>query len=905
MEPIQVVQSCKKIRDLTVSIFFMFKFNLMVKLKTYSFCFLCILSCSLFSQILPRPVFSHNSGYYADSISLSITSPITGAQIRYTLNGEEPTSNSTLYSIPLIIKNRAHTQNIISTIPTNPSFNYPKPGYDTSRADTRGWLQPYDTIFKATVVKAKLFKPGFSSDSTLVSTFLIKENATLIFSLPVLSISLDSVSLFSYNHGIYVYGADSIHEGNYSNDTATRKAFIEFFETTGSRVVAQFANIEIHGNGGRHAPQKSLKLKAEKEFGKGTFEHSFFSTSSVQKFDKLLLRNSGHRPDCMPRDDIGQEFLKSLKNVSQNNRHCIVLLNGEYWGIQTLKEIIDNTYFYRTYNIPKNDCIILTQAGSLDEGNPGDENSYGDLLNFFSLNSLANSSNFNYVKTQMDIESFVDFECGEIFLGNGDWPNNNTKFWRYRRAFNDPSLNTHLDGRWRWLFYDLDASFGGDCGGIYPSHNSLTRATDPTYNKYTRPLLSLLGNTQFKVDFINRYADLLNSNFLSTQLSSAIVKTSNILNPEMQQHVERWRYPSIATDLLTRSTEIPSLTKWNTIMSDLLNFSGQRASKTRKHFMTYFSLIDTVNVTINVNDSLMGKVKLNSLYLDKYLIKNTSAVYPWTGVYYNGNPITLEAIAYPGYKFSHWSLVTDTINPVVKNCSSDTLITAHFIADTTFKAQHYVYINEVMASNTNNIKDDYFEKEDWIELYNPKDFSVDLSGFYLSNRASNKTKFLIKGSSQQTMIPAHGYKLIWLDNDEEQGAVHGNFKLNTTLDSVYLTLPNGLQTVDSIAFNNLASDVSYGREHDGDPNWIIFNEPTPNASNRIREIPELDYFLIYPNPTEDFLYFTQTKTVYVYDILGKHISSFTNVKLIDVRYLAQGIYILKTDEGQVMKFTKG
>lgn len=52
-------------------------------------------------------------------------------------------------------------------------------------------------------------------------------------------------------------------------------------------------------------------------------------------------------------------------------------------GIQTLKEILDNNYFYRKYNIPKNDCIILTQAGSLDEGLVGDENLYSDLLNFF------------------------------------------------------------------------------------------------------------------------------------------------------------------------------------------------------------------------------------------------------------------------------------------------------------------------------------------------------------------------------------------------------------------------------------------------------------------------------------------------------------------------------------------
>ncbi|MES2565977.1 MAG: CotH kinase family protein [Bacteroidota bacterium] len=852
---------------------------------------------------MPKPLFSLYPGYYGDSISLSINSSASSAQIRYTLNGDEPTVNSPLYSTPLKLKNRSHLKNNISTIPTNPSFSYPKPGYDTSRADSRGWLLPFDTVFKATVVKAKLFKTGYTSDSTSVATYLIMDNISSVFSLPVMSISLDSTDLFSYASGIYVYGADSVHEGNYSNDVE-KKAFIEFFEVSGQRVVAQFANIKIHGNGGRHAPQKSLQLKAEKEFGKGNFEHQFFKESQIKKFDRLLLRNSGHRPDCMPRDDAAQEFLKSLENISQHNRQCIVLINGEYWGIQTIKEILDDNYFYRTYNIPKNDCIILTQAGSLDEGFPGDENAYSDLLNFFSLNSMASSLNYNYVNSQMDLQSFMDFECGEIFLGNGDWPNNNTKFWRYRRNFNDRSLNNHLDGRWRWMFYDMDASFGGDCSGIYPSHNSLTRATDPAYNKYTRPLRSLLVNEQFKMEFINRYADLLNSDFLSFQLAAAINKTTASYNPEMQGHVERWHYPSIATTLSTRSAEIPGTVQWNTIKSGLLNFTGLRASKTRRHFMTYFSLIDTVKVTINVNDTLMGKVKINSLYLDSYLTKNTGAVYPWNGIYFNGNPIQLEAIAYPGYKFSHWNLIADTINHFTKNVTSDTLIIANFMVDTAFRAKNYLYINEVLASNTRNIKDESFENEDWIELYNPNNFGIDLSDFYLSDESTNRRKFKIKGTGKQTIIQPKSFMLIWMDDDTLQGKLHANFKLNATGDSVFLTLPNGVQTVDSIGFKNLESNKAYGREIDGDSNWIIFDVPTPNASNKIMEIPELDYFLVYPNPTSDYLFFTQSKNVEVFDILGRKLLSFPNIKSIDVRDLAQGIYILKTDTGEVFKFKK-
>lgn len=861
----------------------------------------------LLGQSLPKPIFSSQAGFYADSLKLSILSSISGAQIRYTLNGEEPTINSTLYNGTITLKNRSHSKNNISTIPTNPSFSYPKPGYDTSRADSRGWLAPYDTVFKATVVKAKLFKSGFPSDSTRVSTFLIKEGTSTMFTLPILSISLDSATLFSYNSGIYVYGIDSIHEGNYMNDTAVRKAYLEYFENNGNQAFSQYGTIAIHGNGGRHAPQKSLILNAEKSFGKGTFSFKIFEGSEMKKFDKLLLRNSGHRPDCMPRDDIGQLFLKSLSNISQNNKHCIVLINGEYWGIQTLKEIIDNNYFYRKFNMPKANCVILTQAGSLDEGSPGDEVPYSDLLNFLTFNNLNTPSNYNYVNTQMDIESFTDFECAEIFLGNGDWPNNNTKFWRYKRAVNDLLLNNNLDGRWRWLIYDLDAAFGGDCGGIYPSHNSLLRATDPIYNNFTKPLRGLLTNNQYKIDFINRYADLLNSNFLSSQLVNSINSITMLLNPEIQEHVERWRYPAVANTLQNRALEIPSNTKWNTISTNLIKFSNLRASKTQRHFMNYFLLQDTVKVTLDVNDTVMGKIKINSLNLDQYLIRNKTKVYPWTGTYFNGNPITINAIAYPGYKFLHWNNINDTLPYITSNVSKDTSVIAYFVIDTAFKAAHYLYINEVLTSNNTNIKDDYFQNEDWIELYNPNNYSVDVSGYYISNNSNTKLKFKINGSTKQTIIPAHQFKLIYADNDTLQGVFHANFKLNNASSFVYLTLPNGIGLVDSVVITNQTTDISYGREHDGAQNWISFSVPTPNSTNKKAVIDteiEPDYFLIYPNPASTTLYFTQTSNITICDVLGKKITDFQNVKFIDISSLAQGVYILKVENGKILKFIK-
>lgn len=863
-----------------------------------------ITTAMAYGQSLPKPVFSIQAGYYADSVRLVISSPESGAQIRYTINGEEPTPASALYTAPLVLKNRSHAKNTISSIPTNPSFSYPKNGYDYARAQSRGWLPPYDTCFKATVVKARLFKNGYRSDSSTVATYLIREHTAAMYSLPVLSISLDSASLFSYDAGIYVYGADSAGSGNYSRDTAYRKAYVEFFETGGALAFGQYVNLRIHGNGGRHAPQKSLLLKAEKEFGKGNINYPVFAESSEKKFDKLLLRNAGHRPDCVPRDDIGLDFLASLNNLSQRNRHCIVLINGEYWGIQTLKDVFDDNYFNRRYHIPKELLVLLMQTGTLDEGEPGDEKPYTDLLNFFASNNLANAANYEYVASQMDVESFTDFQCGEIFLGNGDWPNNNTKFWRYKTAPSGRSTYNHLDGRWRWLFYDFDAAFGGDCSGIYPSFNALTRATDAAYANYTRPLRALLSNPEYTIYFINRYADLLNSNFLSSRLMTSINKTSAVMGPEMQEHVERWRYPAVATTLQNRALETPSTVKWNSIQSDLLTFASQRAEKTRRQFMAYFGLQDTVKMILDVNDTLMGKININSLSLDPWLIRRTAHVYPWSGIYFSGNPVSLEAVSYPGYRFSHWNSPTDTLARIRQNITANTSMTAHFKVDTDFKAEHYLYINELLASNMANVTDDYLQQEDWIELYNPQEVSVDVAGFYISDDPQNKTKYRLKTAGKQTIIAPHGFLLIWADDDPQQGCLHTDFKLNKDGGYVLLTLPDGLRTVDSIAFKDQKADVSYGRREDGNPEWVLFDSPTPNASNHLPEVPEPETFIVFPNPVSSQLFFTRTEDVTVYDVLGKQVLSAQKVKEVNVTSLSAGMYFLKTGNGHSAKFIR-
>ena len=75
-------------------------------------------------------------------------------------------------------------------------------------------------------------------------------------------------------------------------------------------------------------------------------------------------------------------------------------------------------------------------------------------------------------------------------------------------------------------------------------------------------------------------------------------------------------------------------------------------------------------------------------------------------------------------------------------------------------AQSQIVINEYSCANISGggVIDFYGEQEDWVELYNNGAAAIDLSGYYLSDKAGNPTKFQIPGTIS---IPANGYLMVF------------------------------------------------------------------------------------------------------------------------------------------------
>ena len=162
--------------------------------------------------------------------------------------------------------------------------------------------------------------------------------------------------------------------------------------------------------------------------------------------------------------------------------------------------------------------------------------------------------------------------------------------------------------------------------------------------------------------------------------------------------------------------------------------------------------------------------------------------------------------------------------------SSNLTLTASFTATDELQKVPAVRINEVSASNA-IYQNEYFKQNDWLELYNSTDQAIDVAGMYLSDDSTKLTKFQIPaGFISLTIIPAHGYRIIWCDKLVTSSELHASFKLASE-GAIYLSKgvsANVLDWVDGFKYTAHGPDRTYGRYPDGANEQYVFNRPSFN-----------------------------------------------------------------------------
>ncbi len=163
-----------------------------------------------------------------------------------------------------------------------------------------------------------------------------------------------------------------------------------------------------------------------------------------------------------------------------------------------------------------------------------------------------------------------------------------------------------------------------------------------------------------------------------------------------------------------------------------------------------------------------------------------------------------------------------------------------FGRDNNYVRVNNLYINEIVASNSYTYKDSDMEFSDYIEIYNDNDYSVNLSGYRLTDSIFEQNKWIFKDIE----IDAHEYLIVYASGKnrcDDKLNCHTNYKLKKDGETISL-IDNTGNVISRVSYKNLNSDESLSFID----NKYVVTIPTPGAKNVLKE-KEKNNYSVYIN----------------------------------------------------------
>ena len=677
---------------------------------------------------------SHESGFYRHSLHIRIT-PVQDAVIYYTTDGSEPSSTSSssfLYESPIALKASLEEKS-------------------------------YSLRFRL------YFDDGTSSKvysySYILGYFIHERYHTY-----VVNIAGDPDSLFGYENGIFVEGklrddflaehpeleeAAAKDPANYNirGRESERPVSFQIFDERGTLLTSQDCGLRIFGNASRSKMQKSFQLFARKEYDTwGNFHLSLFPQlrretdgTILDRYNRLVFRNSGNDfAKAFIRDTLIQQLAADYGfPFSTPYLPSAVYINGEYFGFYWIKVPFSSGQMDEFYGATDGHFERVTiqefykKAGEDEEAANWIIDDYQTVYDAYVDAELSDDTVYRRLCRQIDVENYLSYYALEIYIGNKDWPYNNVRAWRYIADDGNYTEGTVFDGRYRYLLYDTDYSFG--LISDVPSYSCEEDNIAVLLNNYQSPIFcNLMERADCREMFTNYVCDLMNDSFSPESVYLAAQELILARDAELPHYLE-----TLPPDVATMETV-------NAETANILLFAQNRPGYMHNFLQKDYALFYPYFLHIESPEDT--KVSVNSI---------EDAGSEFSGIYYADNSLTLKASVNEGHRFAYWLVNGTQYREAELTLSSDelkTLLSIPIQEEEEFAAPEGFGTLGYAESETNPTLDICLVEEDLpdasftisrirakgtddlVEISNPSDHEVFLKGLYLSDDAAHLKK---------------------------------------------------------------------------------------------------------------------------------------------------------------------
>jgi len=642
---------------------------------------------------------------------------------------------------------------------------------------------------------------------------------------PVVNIITDPANLWDPEIGIYVWGN---HENCLQHGEAwERLARFDFYDVDDNLIITRDVGLRINGGYSRRFMQKSLRVYFDHCGPDDQVIYDFFGDQPMS-FRRILLRN-GRWPARLTNAAFTESVYRDLGHYASRFAPMVLYLNGEYWGVELVRERIDDEFFEHTHGFDGTDYIYV-KDGTTEHG---DGTLWPAFLNAVNApQDYSSHAFFEMVDDNLDLQSYIDWLSINILGASAD---------------NGCSWNLVIfkpEGeKWEYVTWDEDACF--HLANLESDHfRFLSAPNEAEFNEFFPPSYfhdwsldveryfgmfhNLMQNAEFRFCFSQRMDELLANQLAPAPLQQRLTDFENSLVAEMEMNSERLGW----WNAQTFSSYIADLRNWISDRHPIV--IAQKAAFMEFHRadveLTAFSAtaVDPqvrLDWRTEVEMDNQGFIVYRSVGTPDNMVEIASYLtHPeLEGQMYSTTP-TL-------YEFWDADPVVDEVNyyMLAHVDRGGVPIFHNWIEHTSFGAVSGLAINEFLASNDSNIQDEAGDFDDWLEIYNASPAPVELGGLYLTDDLAYTTKWELPDMT----IAAGGFLIVWCDDEEGEGPLHANFKLSAAGEQIGLfdRIDNGNQPIDTYTFGTQSPDISQGRVIDGGTPWIFFDTPTPGATN--------------------------------------------------------------------------
>lgn len=357
-------------------------------------------------------------------------------------------------------------------------------------------------IDKTTVIRAANFEEGALPSRSLSLSFIINEN----HSLPVLSLLTDSPTEFDTMYNAKQKGLEL-------------PASLSLYKKEGGFTIA--CGVSMHGETSLVLPKKNMSVRFRGAYGQSVLDYDIYG-GGVTEFTNLLLRSGQDFPISIIRNELCQELCAQAtdKVINQRSIYCILYINGEYSGIYSLKEKANEQLYAGIAGVSRDSVEVL-------EANVSQSSDFfHEVVEFCRFNDMSLEENYRHFCNMFDIDSVIDWLILEGYCANTDLTSGNVRYCR----------SSENDGKWRLMFYDLDASFSTPASVFMNVMSEYAQQN----RQFAAFMVPLMDNEEFKDRFLSRAAELMGSVLTVENVMAEIDRLCAVVRPEVERDYARF-----------------------------------------------------------------------------------------------------------------------------------------------------------------------------------------------------------------------------------------------------------------------------------------------------------------------------------------------------------------------------